>query len=219
VSKIVRTLCGVCGGKRLWCRACHLRRCKCLPSPCEHDYKADSLLGTWRAVDGRLWVKVKGQKPNGNRGGVTFMPLGKAKQRMGLRRAAEKMHAEGKAYKWDSETAREAARKRWKKVKRSKRLGGIALGLKLKKRKPVDKKAMRERYSGIANSERGVHYCPLQRLWFREVAGDGWTGCRVLSERAALIRLGHLPSTKVFTPDEILRDPVGKQRAARVDAE
>lgn len=209
MTQVKRTVCEVCGTLRRWCRVCHVRRCVCLPSRCLHIYQQwPENYATWVSpAGGQVWCRTTGQKPKtGNRSGVTLMPLGKAKRLMGVRKGAEAMHAAGKAHQWNSETARAAVRKWWKSVRRSKRLGGIALGLKLKRRKAVDHKALRKRYAN--NMTRSVWFDPETERWLIERPG---CESRVLSERAALIRLGHLPSTRVFIPDEILkkRDGMG----------
>ncbi len=91
------------------------------------------------------------------------------------------------------------------------------MGLRLKKRKPVNRAELRQRYTN--NETHGVRFYPpiLQNIvydgqpdakgvWMLTLA-DGSE--RVLSETAALVRLGHLPSRKRYVPDEIIRKTDG----------
>jgi hypothetical protein len=150
------------------------------------------------------------------------MPLAKAKKRMASSRVMNQLHAEGRAHRWTAAEAQAAVRKYWKSVKRSKRLGGLALGLKSKKKK-LNHAALRARYTN--NQTHGVRFLPFfqppliydgqeqrrgEGVWMLALP-DGTE--RILSERAALIRLGHIPSTKQYTPEEIVRKKGGSGSA------
>src|SRR5262245_36847124 len=70
----------------------------------------------------------------------------KALAAMGARKHALKLWAEGRAYKWDSEAARKAAKKSWKR-RRFNRAIGARVGMKANRRKPLWRPPLREYYA------------------------------------------------------------------------
>lgn len=64
---------------------------------------------------------------------------------------------------------------------------GYRKGARFVRRKPVPRQPLRERYA--LTPYRGIQYSPGMRAWFITDVN----GTRAISERTALIKLGHLP--------------------------
>jgi hypothetical protein len=133
--------------------------------------------------------------PNGE---TRFMNSGYVAMKMGQSKGGERVQQLGKAHRWTSEEARACAKKlwatRWKMNRRiNKRLGRPASN------KPmVMRAALRAHYA--VWPDKGIHYQPPRLLGVGLWILTTKEGSRVLSERAALIRLGHLPSQHAFIP-------------------
>jgi hypothetical protein len=105
----------------------------------------------------------------------------------GAQKGGLTIQAAGTAHQWTPETAQKAALRRWKtRTKVSKRLG-IRLGGKIKNAPQVKHAPLRHLFSRCEPIA-GVWYDPSMQIW----VADG----RKISERAALIRLGYLPSRR-----------------------
>lgn len=167
---------------------------------------------------------VLGQRTEPN-GKLTLRTMSsrEAAMQMGRSRGGTKAHATGKAYEWDSESARKAARRAWATRWRMNRKIGKRLGRPAKNRPAVDHKALRERYATGMAGHAGDHiiwFSPATSTrpacWWDDLYGYG---NKRISERTALIRLGHLPPKtrhRGFIPESITPvPPVGTKRATR----
>jgi hypothetical protein len=127
----------------------------------------------------------------------------KAARVLGGQRGGLQAAVSGKAHKWTTETARKAAHKSWTKRRKFNKRIGTRVGMVVNKRKPLAPRAFwREYYA--ENPTRGIScvYIGLGWEWVREG--------RPISERAALIALGHLKSSRGYIPDTIT--PVPRQK-------
>lgn len=146
------------------------------------------------------------------KGGVTRR-IGSAKVALqqGRARGAETLHATGKAHKWDPATARAAALKMWRQRPVNKHVNW-RLGKRIRSRPTINHAAIRAVYQMVDWS--AVWYGPGSRPnepghWHIKTE----TGSRIISERAALIRLGYLPNPRNFVPRIV--DPIGTTYAKK----
>lgn len=123
--------------------------------------------------------------------------------RLGQSRGGQAAQANGLANRFTSETGRKAARKSH--GRRSKRTGAV-LGRKRKYRPRIDRKALRARHVWwLTAPEEDICYWPDLGVW----TDNG----QRLSERTALIRLGHLPPRRRMPLPVAVRQPDGTYRA------
>jgi hypothetical protein len=135
----------------------------------------------------RPWTR----NPNG-----TIVDTQWKRKREQYRRAADTLHQLGLAHRWTTESARKAALTMWKKKKKG--ASGQRLGFPVKRAERIDHATMRKLYSVYRAFEPVlivsiVSYDPDQCVW--RVTTQGQQG-RIISERAALTRLGHLKARK-----------------------
>jgi hypothetical protein len=137
-----------------------------------------------------------------------------ARKQVERRKGAQAIHRTGQAHKWDSETARKAARRRWRRRQgvndrkgtrtwRGKFIVRLA-------RRPAVTAAMREtiraEYSQIPKD--GLFWghgddSGTGQWWVITILGCAITQRRI-SERAALVRLGHLRNYHGYVPEKIV---------------
>jgi hypothetical protein len=134
--------------------------------------------------------------------GTRVTELGKKTQAMTSAQAARVMHGRrcgllaaerGTAYRWTSETARKAAVKSWTKRRKFNHRIGTRIGVKAARRAPCWREPLRQYYA--ENPTRGITFNTFTQQWYRDN--------RIVSERAALVALGHLPSKAGYIPDTI----------------
>ncbi len=133
-------------------------------------------------------------------GGVLHVNGTRAAQQIGRSRGATRLHELGLAHRWTPDEARKVANKLWRTRWRMNGHIKARIGRPTKHRPAIDHVLMRERYND--NPEGGIHY--LANVWgggqwFRGLGDDA----REISERTALIALGHLPprhSKQGFVP-------------------
>jgi hypothetical protein len=125
--------------------------------------------------------------PNGQ---TRKMGTAKVAQQMGRSKGGEVVQAAGKAHRWTSTTARDAALRMWRLNPVNKRIG-VRLGRPAKNRPAVDHAAIRQQY---LNGSGPITFDGIR--WFVRAIGT----TRGISERAALIRLGYLPNPRGFVP-------------------
>lgn len=150
------------------------------------------------------------------------MTVEHARKQVERRKGAQVIHRTGQAHRWTSETARKAARRRWRRRQtatdrhgtrtwRGKYIVRLA-------RRPAITAAMREtiraEYSQIPKN--GLFWGQgndngTGQWWIIDIQGDRMSQRRI-SERAALVRLGHLRSYHGFVPEKI----VGRTRGTAV---
>jgi hypothetical protein len=126
---------------------------------------------------------------------------------LGRAKGAATLHRLGKAHTWTSEEARAAAKKvwatRWRMIKKI----GRRIGRKAKNGPIVRRAKLRERYRN--NQVKGVWYDPERACWWIDLTNTP----RLISEHAALVRLGHLKSRrKGIVPDSVMPIPLPKRR-------
>lgn len=93
--------------------------------------------------------------------------------------------AAGTAHRFTSSKGRKAALKRWRKHPMTAR--GYRKGARFVRRPPVPRQPFRDKYA--LEPCRGIQYTPDSKQW---VLSDRY-GTRIITERTALQRLGHLP--------------------------
>lgn len=123
---------------------------------------------------------------------------GFVRHQVAVSKSRVKQHALKTAPQFTSVSAKAAITKRWAKhpVTRT----GMRRGARLIRRKPVARQPLRDRYT--LAPVRGVQYSPALKVW---VLTDEF-GTRPITERTALIRLGHLPKAREsFVPVEIVK--------------
>jgi hypothetical protein len=187
VANKLRRLCVTCGVMREWCRkrGCHRRHCRCEGQRCPKalpEYRITNFPGSPGVI-----VDVRGRHT------PMMMSLGRARQRRGAQKGGETTAARGTGYRWDAERARKAAQKRWKHVRR---VRGRAIGLKQATRARTDRAALRAYYAAdfgaVTDAYDGtIYFDQTIKKWYRSMGGS-W---HLLSERQALVRLGHLRRT------------------------
>lgn len=106
-------------------------------------------------------------------------------RRLWASKAGTASHASGRGHRFTSATAAAAARKRWARHPPTGR--GYRKGARFVFRPRVARAPLRAYYA--RHPTLGIQYSPPAQGWF--VTDDH--GTRQLSERAALIKLGHLP--------------------------
>jgi hypothetical protein len=146
------------------------------------------------------------------KGGVTrHIASSHLAKQIGRSKGAETLHATGKAYRWTPATARAAALKMWRLSPRNKRIG-VRLARPAKRRPAVNHAALRAIFTDAALHD--VCYEKASRT-----SGPGvWrvktsTGSRVISERAAFVRLGYRHNPRGFVPRNV--DPIGTVYATK----
>lgn len=107
-------------------------------------------------------------------------------QRQGNAKGGQIAQARGTGYRWDSESARQAALKAWQ--TRWRKVRGIRIGRRAKQRPRVLRAPLRAIYA--LEPKNGIQYSPALKVWV--ITDDQGTRC--LSERTALQKLGHLPT-------------------------
>ncbi len=118
------------------------------------------------------------------------------RKREQYRRAADTLHQLGLAHRWNSESARKAALTMWEKKKKG--ASGRRLGYPVKRQDRIDHALMREYYSNIRGTfgDGTIYYEPGIGQWLAVMSIGRKYFNRVISERAALTRLGHLKARK-----------------------
>lgn len=149
-------------------------------------------------------VRLKG-------GAIRHYAASMVASQQGRARGAEALHISGKAHRWTSTSARDAALKMWKQRPVNKRIG-VRLGKRIALRPRLNHAAIRAVYLDSSWStvwyERGSLTIGLGH-WRVKTA----TGSRAISERAALVRLGYLPNRRGFVPRVV--DPIGTTYAKK----
>ncbi len=199
MSVPLRFQCPTCGKRAYWCRYCKVRHCSvCAPHPSRRrKYLAKNHLiqrrnGQTTIMSARRYAHLKGASKGGQ---VTASRPNKGR--------------------WTSETARIAAKRawatRWRAVGRPNYDGPpLRIGRPRKNRPAVNRAAVRAQYA-LNPTEDGLIYSRIGQCWYLKG--------RQLSERAALKRLGLLPThTKNWVPGQdepILRTIVGRLPAKK----
>lgn len=117
--------------------------------------------------------------------------------------AGQTAQAKGRGYQWTSDTARAAARKRWKRHPMTAR--GYRKGQRFTRRPNVQRAPLREKYALPPSANTPIRYRPSDNCWELSDA----LGTRTISERTALRKLGYLPGPT----DRVL--PVKIERVVR----
>lgn len=145
-------------------------------------------------------VKVRKIRPNYTGKTVFALDQYGVSQSMSARAVAQQQGRSkagrlGVGHKWTSAEASKAAKKLWK--TRQRKVHGIRIGLRSKRQPRTDRWTLRGQYALNPDSNpQNIWYDPFNRTW--QAHGT------VLSERTALIRLGHLRSQHGFVPRVIL---------------
>lgn len=126
-------------------------------------------------------------------------PTAVARMRQSL--AGQTAQAKGLGYQWTSDTARAAARKRWKRHPMTAR--GYRKGQRFTRRPNVKRAPLRKAYS--TSPINGIQFHTSSASWTISDA----LGTRTISERTALRKLGYLPGPT----DRVL--PVKIERVVR----
>jgi hypothetical protein len=114
-----------------------------------------------------------------------------AKAQQARSRGAITLHARGKAHRFNSVTGRKAIRRLWDRRYRFNKHVGRRLGHASKHRPGVTWAGFRALYANSSTS--AVFYMPCNGTWWRK-PDEGLP--YKISERAALVALGHLPRPK-----------------------
>jgi hypothetical protein len=120
-------------------------------------------------------------------GTTRLMSADEVRRKLASQKGGRTAARKGTRYSWNSKTAREAALKAWATRWRRLRYSGVRAGRPRHQRPPVDHAKLRAYYA--KHPTLGIHFYPASNRWF-EVTSQGYVQ---LSERSALIRLGHLP--------------------------
>lgn len=150
------------------------------------------------------------------------MTAERARKQVERRKGAQVIQRTGQAHQWTPEQARRAAKRRWRTPKgkyggtrRNRATGRFYARL---ARRPAMTEAMRvtirAEYSQIPKD--GLYWgqgddSGTGQWWSVDIQGDRMSQRRI-SERAALVRLGHLRSYKGYVPEKI----VGRTRGTAV---
>lgn len=135
-------------------------------------------------------------------GQTTIMASGKVASQIGSSKGGLTSAARGVAHRWTPEEARKARLRSLGKL--CKRIG-VRVGMRSKRRPQVKRAPLRQLHS-YPNVVEGIWYDLQQKTWFTRNTAynsplDQTVYGRTLSERAALTRLGYLPSKrKGFVP-------------------
>lgn len=195
----LRFQCLTCHGRTYWCRYCKVRHCsKCSPHPSKRRrYLAKNHIiqrrnGQTIIMSARRYAHLKGASKGGS---VTA--------------------SRPNPGRFTSETARKAASKAWAtRWRHSVYDPTLRIGRPRKNRPAVSREAVRTQFAG--NETRGVWFDQRTGLWYAQI--DAGTH-RPISERAALRRLGLLPTGNrnwVPAQDEpIIKTTVGKLPALK----
>ena len=113
------------------------------------------------------------------------------RKQQGRSKGGYSIQASGKAHRWTSESARQAALKGWKRKRFSPFKGreGIRMGVAVHRRPRLCYRELREQYADCPTGR--IRYHRARQEW--QMACPCWVILRVLSERQALRYLGHLP--------------------------
>lgn len=153
--------------------------------PPKKRYKGQVVIGT--AVIGATGKKIS-----------RYMHALEAVRQQGRSKGGFAIQASGKAHRWTSESARKAALKSWKVKGRIATRIGVRVGRShVRPKVRNDRKALRGVYT--ANIVKNIQYDPVFKNWL-----DMSDVPRVISERQALTRLGHLKNHKGYIPESIL---------------
>lgn len=138
-----------------------------------------------------------------DRPGLMPMLAERAMRQMDRRRGGQTVAKAGTAYRWTSAKARKAALRRWRGTRRRRSTGKHFVRLATR---PALTQAMRQTIR-----DEHAHPNPQQPLWYDHIAGQWWIAdggqyrAQAISERAALVRLGHLKSYRGYVPDVIVK--------------
>lgn len=130
---------------------------------------------------------------------VRLMTAKQARQRMAGHKAGRTTAARPSVGRFDSEMAQRASRKLWTKKYPLKK--GIRLGLPALKRKKVSENRAALRIKYAESPTLGITYRVEDAVWVILADVDGQE--RVISERSALTKLGHLSSRSSFIPTSV----------------
>lgn len=134
--------------------------------------------------------------------GTRITEMGKTTKGMSSAQAARVMSgrrcgllaaSRGTSHRWTSETARKAAVKSWTKRRKFSKRIGTRVGMKAARRPAQWREPLRAYYAEVPT--RGITFNTFTQEWYRDN--------RKVSERAALVALGHLPSKAGYIPDSI----------------
>lgn len=120
-------------------------------------------------------------------GRVLLMGSAQAAMQQGRSKGGREAHRKGTRFCWTSEQARAAAQKAWK--TRWRKAKGIRIGRPAKQRPAVNHAKLRTYYS--TRSYMGVQFDAKTNVWMQTDSHNKVT--YPITERTALIRLGHLP--------------------------
>lgn len=132
--------------------------------------------------------------PIDDQGHWRMMSKAEAARQVGRSKGGTTTQARGTGHLWNSESARKAALKRWKRF--PKRKTGVRRGIRLAVRPRVDRQALRDRYTH--ETRYGITYTPSTGQWRVAHTGCSESLQRIVSERTALVRLGHLRPRRKF---------------------
>lgn len=147
----------------------------------------------------------------GPKGGQIKVNARWARKQLARRRGAERLHELGKAHKWTPEEASRASKKVWNTRWRMNKRIGKRLGRPANSKRRLDRIAIRR-----ANYFSQTPAAGTTNYWYD---GEQWWAefglCRrPISERTALIKLGHLKSPHGYVPP-ISRGTIDAQLLAR----
>lgn len=155
--------------------------------PPKPDHKRKVVMGVRTTATGTLEHKAMSSR--------------KAAQILGGQKGGLRIAALGLAHRWTSETARKAARKSWDKRRKFNKRIGRRLGDPANRRPKLWREPLRAYYA--ENVTKGIGYVRETKTWGRFHVVGGALTVRCISERAALIALGHLKSPRGYIPDTI----------------
>lgn len=125
-----------------------------------------------------------------------LMDAATAHRQMARRKSGRENYAKGVGHRWTVEEARAAGKKSWRKKGRLFKRTGLRIGRKLLRGISLDHEALRLVYEG--REVNGILF--MGGLWWDTMSGEEHF---IVSERTALIRLGHLPSPQGYVPDTV----------------
>ena len=131
---------------------------------------------------------------------------------MGGSKGGKQAWANGRANKFNSESARKAARRRWDRYERPWKRTGLRVGMAAKRRAAVNHAELRRHYA--ENPTAGIRYegsVDGKHIWSQKI-GDR---IQQTTERTALVKLGHLKGRGTFIPQEIQSVQRGKKVAVQ----
>lgn len=163
-----------------------------------------------RKILERAYITV--EAPDGK--GVRQYRTRYVNNKLASQKGGQTAQARGTGYRWDSASASKAAKKVWRTRWRVNKRLGVRVCRKPKNRPAVNHVALRAIYAG--NPVKGIVYVSAVYRFDNLSELGHWTltdthGTRRISERTALTRLGHLPST--YIPVPLLGGATGVHRA------